>query len=533
MTELTALDYHTEGEPMRIVVDGVERVPGATLMARSDWLAEHGRDLMGFILYEPRGHAAMCAAILTEPVSPGAHAGVLFIEPLGPVHMCGHGAMAVATMLVDTGRVRATPPETAVTLDTPAGPVACRVRHEAGRSASATIRNVPAFSVRLDAAIDVPGLGPVPFDLAYGGHFYAMVPAAAMGLALEPAEASRIIAAGERIRARIEAEVPLVHPEMPDARGLLYIQFFEPARRADARLRNAVVVAPAAWTARPAAPAPRHGSRISTRGARSRWASPSATSPSSGRCSPAASREKPRWAGYPRSFPRSPGGRGPWRGPRSCWIPAIRFRAGFSSREGTADRLTSVPGSRFVFDTQPLRESCNPKKTRSFWSSPTWHAACVRRRQSRANFSEDAAMETGLRSRYRTWLEILLPLYTIALLYVYFHPQSIPQSLADSGEQSLFPWAVWGVVGAMSGILALSALFVAFFLLYSPVYLAARGMLLVGKGGWADKRELRFYSVCFVLLCMLLALAIMSPVAAAAIFVLIAGSAHLFWRAFI
>ena len=85
--ELTALDYHTEGEPMRIVVDGVERVPGATLMARSDWLAEHGRDLMGFILYEPRGHAAMCAAILTEPVSPGAHAGVLFIEPLGPVHM--------------------------------------------------------------------------------------------------------------------------------------------------------------------------------------------------------------------------------------------------------------------------------------------------------------------------------------------------------------------------------------------------------------------------------------------------------------
>jgi len=141
-------------------------------------------------------------------------------------------------------------------------------------------------------------------------------------------------------------------------------------------------------------------------------------------------------------------------------------------------------------------------------------------------------METGLRGRYRTWLEILLPLYTIALLYVYFHPQSIPQSLADSGE-SLFPWAVWGVVGAMSGILALSALFVAFFLLYSPVYLAARGMLLVGKGGWADKRELRFYSACFVLLCILLALAIMSPVVAAAIFVLIAGSAHLFWRAFI
>ena len=99
--------------------------------------------------------------------------------------------------------------------------------------------------MRLDGAVEVGGLGRVPFDLAYGGHFYAMVPAAAVGLTLDPAAAARIIEVGERIRARIEAEVPLVHPEMPAARGLLYVQFFEPARRPDARLRNAVVVAPA------------------------------------------------------------------------------------------------------------------------------------------------------------------------------------------------------------------------------------------------------------------------------------------------
>ena len=243
--ELTVLDYHTEGEPMRIVVDGVPPVPGASLMARSEWLAAHGRELMGFILYEPRGHAAMCAAILTEPVHPAAQVGVLFIEPLGPVHMCGHGTIAVATMLVETGRVAARGPETTVTLETPAGLVSCRVRHEGARAAEATFRNVPAFSVRLDAAVDVEGLGRVPFDLAYGGHFYAMVPAAAVGLRLEPAAAARIIEVGERIRARIEVEVPLVHPAMREARGLLYVQFYEPARRPDARLRNAVVVAPA------------------------------------------------------------------------------------------------------------------------------------------------------------------------------------------------------------------------------------------------------------------------------------------------
>jgi proline racemase len=242
--ELTVLDYHTEGEPMRIVVGGAPPVPGATLMARSEWLAEHGRDLMGFILYEPRGHAAMCAAILTEPVDPSAHVGVLFIEPLGPVHMCGHGTIAIATMLAETGRVPVAGSETAVTLETPAGLVTARVRREAGETLSVSFQNVPAFSVLLDAAVDVPGLGRVPFDLAYGGHFYAMVPAGALGLTLEPAAGPRLIEVGERIRARIEAEVPLVHPEMPDARGLLYIQFFEPGRRPDARLRNAVVVAP-------------------------------------------------------------------------------------------------------------------------------------------------------------------------------------------------------------------------------------------------------------------------------------------------
>ena len=116
---------------------------------------------------------------------------------------------------------------------------------------------------------------------------------------------------------------------------------------------------------------------------------------------------------------------------------------------------------------------------------------------------------------------------------VYFRPQSIPQSLAEGNEQAIWPWAVWGLVGAMSGVLALSGLFVAFFLLYSPVYLAARGMVFVGKGGWVDRRELRFYCGCFVLLCFLLAVAVLSPVAAAALFVFIAGSAHLLWRAFI
>jgi len=220
-------------------------IPGATLLERHEHLRTREAALLGFVLREPRGHAAMCGAILTDPVTPGAHAGVLFIEPLGPVHMCGHGAMAVAAMLVESGAVPAAGPAVAVDLDTPAGLVRCRVAMDAGRAGAVTIQNVPSLSLALDRSLSVPGLGLVPFDLAWGGHVYAIVPAAAVGVPLEPAAAPRLVEVGERIRAAIEAEDALDHPALPGGRGFLYVQFYGPAGRADARYRNAVVVAPA------------------------------------------------------------------------------------------------------------------------------------------------------------------------------------------------------------------------------------------------------------------------------------------------
>ena len=242
---LSALDYHTEGEPMRIVTSGTPALPGRTMLERSERLAAEHDALRRLILFEPRGHAAMCAALLLSPSDPAADAGVVFLEPLGVVHMCGHGAMAIATMLVETGAVAMREPETPVLLDTAAGLVAARVQVRGERVVGATIRNVPSYSALLDAKVGVPGLGPVAFDLAYGGHFYALVEAAPLGLTLTPEEAPRLVEAGERIRAAIEAEVPLVHPEGGQSRGLVYVQFYGPPRDQRAHLRNAVVVAPA------------------------------------------------------------------------------------------------------------------------------------------------------------------------------------------------------------------------------------------------------------------------------------------------
>lgn len=202
------------------------------------------RDLLGFVLYEPRGHRAMCGAILTEPISREAQVGVIFIEPSGCVHMCGHGAIAIASMLVETGRVTVSEPATDLTLETAAGLVRCRVTVKGGKASSATFRNVPAFACLTDAKVAVSGFVTVPFDLAYGGHFYAIVPAATVGLSLTPGEAERIVEVGEAIRVGIEREVPLVHPDRPGAKGLLYVQFFERSSRPGANFRNAVVVSP-------------------------------------------------------------------------------------------------------------------------------------------------------------------------------------------------------------------------------------------------------------------------------------------------
>ncbi|MBI2216308.1 MAG: proline racemase family protein [Candidatus Rokubacteria bacterium] len=231
---------------MRIIEADAPALVGDTMLDRSRDFARRHDDVRRLVLDEPRGHAAMCAAFLTAPADARADRGVVFVEPLGVVHMCGHGAIAIATLLVETGAVAMRAPQTLVTLDTAAGLVAARVHVAGDRVTGVTIRNVPSYSALLDAKVAVPGLGAVDYDLAYGGHFYAIVDAARIGLRLVPEASAELVAAGERIRRAIEATVPLVHPEGDQSRGLLYVQFTGPASAPDADARNAVVVAPGA-----------------------------------------------------------------------------------------------------------------------------------------------------------------------------------------------------------------------------------------------------------------------------------------------
>jgi proline racemase len=227
--------------PTRVVTGGVGPIPGATMLERKLHFEAHMDELRQLLMREPRGHGAMSGAILQPPARDDADWGVLFIEVSGCLPMCGHGTIGVATVLVETGMVQVTEPETVVRLDVPAGLVEARVRVEGGRARSVTLRNVPSFLLARDRALDVPGLGRIAYDMAYGGNFYALTPAQDAGLAVDPARSGELIDAGLRVMAAINATERPEHPADPRIGGCHHVVFHAPGRDgADARAATAI-----------------------------------------------------------------------------------------------------------------------------------------------------------------------------------------------------------------------------------------------------------------------------------------------------
>jgi proline racemase len=182
----------------------------------------------------------MSGAILQPPTRQDADWGVLYIEVSGCLPMCGHGTIGVATVLVETGMVEVTEPVTTVRLDTPAGLV---LADYDTRTKLVTIRNVPSYAHELDAVVDVPGLGEVRYDMAYGGNFYAILPLADLGIPFDRAEKDRILAAGLSIMDRINAVNRPVHPVDPAIGGCKHVQFTAPGEDG-AHSRNAMAIHP-------------------------------------------------------------------------------------------------------------------------------------------------------------------------------------------------------------------------------------------------------------------------------------------------
>ncbi|MEU8817578.1 proline racemase family protein [Actinoplanes sp. NPDC048796] len=239
----TAVDSHTEGMPTRVVTGGVGTIPGATMNERRLYFIEHLDGIRQLLMNEPRGHAAMSGAILQPPARPDADFGVVYIEVSGCLPMCGHGTIGVATVLVETGMVPVTEPVTTIRLDTPAGLVVAKVHVSDGHADAVTLENVPAYCDRLDASIDVPGVGTVPYSLAFGGNFYAMVDLEAVGLPFDRARQRDILDAGLAIMDAINLTDPPRHPSIAGVDHCHHVEFIAPG--SDARLsRHAMAIHP-------------------------------------------------------------------------------------------------------------------------------------------------------------------------------------------------------------------------------------------------------------------------------------------------
>jgi proline racemase len=240
---LHAVDSHTEGMPTRVITGGVGVLPGATMNDKRLHVMNEADDLRTLLMYEPRGHASMSGAILQPSTRPDCDWGVVYIEVSGCLPMCGHGTIGVATVLVETGMVEVTEPITTIRLDVPAGVVEAQVHVEGGRAKAVTIRNVPSYVVGLDRTVDVPGVGEVGYDLAFGGNFYAIVPIERLGIPFERSEKQRMLDVSLALMDAINSTDLPVHPENAAIRECHHVYLEAPGSTAQ-HSRHAMAIHP-------------------------------------------------------------------------------------------------------------------------------------------------------------------------------------------------------------------------------------------------------------------------------------------------
>ncbi len=237
---IKTIDSHTMGEATRIIYDGFPKLSGSTMMEKKNDLIQNYDFLRSALILEPRGHRDMFGVLLTEPVHPEANFGVVFMDSGGCLNMCGHGSIGTAAMLVDTKMVHVTEPYTEVVLDAPSGVIRAQVRVENGRAAEVSILNVPAFLYKENQSVSVVGYGTVPFDIAFGGSFFALVDAEEIGLSLNPENIDRIIDLGMELKEKINHEVTVQHPYL-DIRTVDLVEFYSHTDTPEADLKNCVI----------------------------------------------------------------------------------------------------------------------------------------------------------------------------------------------------------------------------------------------------------------------------------------------------
>lgn len=219
--ELRYTDMHTAGEPVRIVTGGYPELTGATILDKRRQAREHYDHLRRAIMFEPRGHEGMYGVIPVKPSVPGAVLGVLFTHHEGYSTMCGHATVALGRWIVEQGLVAKIEPVTRFIMEAPCGSLAMECQVVNGEVTGVTFESVPAFVEGHDETFDVPGYGLITTDIAYGGAYYAILPASRFGLDLFATPVALLVDAAAALTDTIRAQRKIAHPDADDL-GFLY-----------------------------------------------------------------------------------------------------------------------------------------------------------------------------------------------------------------------------------------------------------------------------------------------------------------------
>lgn len=231
------IDLHCGGEPTRLVLSGFPDLQGATMALRKREMVQYHDHLRALLLCEPRGHADMYGAVLTPPVTRRSDAGLVFFDNGGYLDMCGHATICATVALLETGRVGGP----LVRFDTPTGPVDCSFASQESEPNAVRLDNALAFLVEMDVPLNLPGFGRVPLSVAFGGNFFALVPAAEIGIELSPENATHLSRLGVEIRDRLNAQLNVRHAELPDIDRVAVTLFYETIPAKESAVRTVAV----------------------------------------------------------------------------------------------------------------------------------------------------------------------------------------------------------------------------------------------------------------------------------------------------
>jgi proline racemase len=223
---VSTIDYHTGGEPFRIVSGGTKPLQGATILDKRRYASEHLDDIRKLVILEPRGHADMYGCFVTDPADDDGDLGVVFFHNAGYSTACGHGTIALVTWAIETGVVAITGNEATVVVDVPSGRLETVARVEEGRVQSVRFTNVPSF-VHSEGVVVPTSAGELITDISYGGAFYASVHAPDVGLGVQPSDLTALIELGREIKLAIEKDHEIVHPVEPELRDIYGVVFYE------------------------------------------------------------------------------------------------------------------------------------------------------------------------------------------------------------------------------------------------------------------------------------------------------------------